>query len=666
MRHRRFFYTVVLAFWAVQALQAAPIRYELSIGESEPKSFHVRITLETGGSTALRLAIPAWTPGYYQILNYHQDIHAFRAFDDRGEPLPVSKPGPHDWQIVAKSARTVVAEYDVRPRESGPGFFYTALGEKSGYVNGPAAFMYADGRKNEPVSLTLRLPASWKCATSLDPGISPLEFTAPNYDDFADCPLQLGHFDLARFRVDGIPISIAVTGAETYPRRDLLDTFSKIVRAGRDSIGGLPFARYLFILHFSGSDRSGGGGLEHGSSTVLNVSGSALKDIRSIAPLAAHEFFHAWNVKRIRSKGLGPFDYSQEADTGSLWFLEGVTDYYAYRLLYRAGLIDRGRYLDNLAGEIRGLLNNEARKAVSLEESGRRAWQGGSWGYGGLSYYNKGKLAGLLFDLKIRDITDGRKSLDDVMRLLMKLYGSAPEGFEADGILKAMNRVAGADLSREYEQWVRGTEELPFAKLLKAAGIDMVVRNQPVPFFGVSSEPDPATDLPRVLSVVGGSEAEKAGLQEGDLIASAGGSPMAGKSLASAVQGKEAGEPLRLIIRRSGEESEIRAFMGGQDRFTVELKPMPDPTRQQAARRRGWLQGEGKRAPENLLDKAKGANSGAYRHVAVGLAQPLPRRASAERPAPIGSAEWGIGGIPFHRIKAVATMGRIPQNPPTT
>jgi len=348
----------------------------------------------------------------------------------------------------------------------------------------------------------------------------------------------------------------------------------------------------MFLIHFTRWHGSGASGLEHKSSTVLNVSSDLMKNIRSIAPIAAHEFFHTWNVKRIRPRGLGPFDYTQEVYTNALWFAEGATDYYAHLLLRRAGITDDRQLWSNLANEIQALLNNEARKRISLEEASRKAWQGGSWGYGGLSYYNKGKLVGLLFDLKIRDVTDGRKSLDDVMRLLMRRYGDAPEGFEEDGILKAINQIAGCDLSAEYRSWVQDTDDLPFHDLLRVAGLELVEKRRSTPFFGVMSDSDPETGLPAITGIVKGSEAARTGLQKGDRIISVDGHLMKGRALADAFRNKEAGEQVRLRITRNGSELILTGFMGCQEQVSLEIRSLSRPTGRQMAIRQAWLKGQ--------------------------------------------------------------------------
>lgn len=450
--------------------------YTVSVPNPDLKKFHVIVRVQGSKQEQLKFVIPAWCPGFYVLQNYERAIENVIARDSKGNELPVvySEEKKREWVIREVDSVETVFEYDVKCLDRGFGFFNCAMSEKFGFINGPACFMYLDGHKEKPVELTVYVPQGWKIATGMERTNKPNVFRAINYDEFIDSPIEMGELWIGEFKVGETLFEVSIAGTVSDSVRDhWLDELKKVSETSIHLMRGAPFKRYVYIIHASqpGSVMSFMGGLEHLYSTVLSVMATS----RSIAGLAAHELFHAWNVKRIRPAVLGPFDYTQSVHTNNLWFAEGVTEYYANLITARAGLESADDLLNSLSGEITRLQNNPSRTKVTLAESSYKVWDRGmSIGYGGLDYYNKGCVVGFLMDLKLRAVTGNRKSLDDLMRVMMERHNFPKPGYEEDGILKVYSELAGQDMKSFYARLVESTDELPYDEVLSAAGLALV------------------------------------------------------------------------------------------------------------------------------------------------------------------------------------------------
>lgn len=411
--------------------------------------------------------LPAWVPGYYLVLNNQQRISGFKATDADGKALKVEHGDSRTWTVLNPARTQINVSYRVLGDDPGLGFFAVHMDEYTGYVNGPAAFMYADDRTKEHIGLKVLLPAGWDIATAMDP-VGDGTYTAQGYDEFVDHPIQLGKFVRDSFMVMGIPFEAIFVGPGGQINCNTKAEARRLQLLSAPAIklfGGASFKRYTYIVHLAVGNFSGG--LEHRASNVQAVANGGRLNLDE---LATHEYFHAWNVKQIRPFVLGPFDYTQPVFTGNLWFAEGVTDYYAYITAYRSGVLNGEWLAYRLGLQINRLQSAGNRETVTLEEASRRAWENGGMGVGDLSYYNKGLVAGLIFDAVIRSATDGQKSLDDVMRLMYKKYKLPNPGYQEDDILKALNEVSGRDLSELYHSMVQTTNEMPYDLL---AGIGL-------------------------------------------------------------------------------------------------------------------------------------------------------------------------------------------------
>ena len=453
-------------------------------------SFSVSIEIDHPNAVE-SFSIPGWSPGFYVMQHYEKQISNVVATQN-GHVDPISRPDSRTWSVQTAAGGPLNVSYTVSAKDVGLGFFGASIKGDDAYYNGPSTYLYVSGRRTEPCALKLSLPEGWQVATALDP-IGTREWTAPNYDALADFPVQMGHFIVKRFTDSGIPFEIAYVAPPGSRINVDMDGQAAIIAQVSDPaikmFRGAPFKRYLYIFHLTGLGFQGG--LEHRSGTVIAVPNAADDDI---SDLVAHEEFHAWNVKQIRPKPLGPFDYTSPQRTGALWFAEGVTDYYAKVLTYRSGVHDEQWLLDQLSDQVGSYQAGQTRLIKTVEDASRAVWENGGFNLGDLDYYNKGLLAGLIFDAEIRKVTNGEKSMDDVMRLLYARYRMPHPGYDEDGIMEAINEVAGTDLTPLYDAVIRGTGELPYNDL-QAIGLKV---EKPVSggvtSYQVKADPNPSEE----------------------------------------------------------------------------------------------------------------------------------------------------------------------------
>jgi len=441
---------------------AATVHYSLT---PMPASKAILVSVTVDAPKAIEIfRIPAWCPGYYQIAQYQRKMFDIQAADEGGHVLPIENLDPRSWKVQSTGGGKLIFSYKVLGDDAGLGFFGVNVTVDKAFVNGAAGFVYVDDRQTEDVDLTVRNPAGWDIATAMD-AKGDQGFKAGGYDEFIDHPIQLGVFQRKKFKVQGVPFEVIFVSNKNKPNCDM-DAEAERLRIvsgpALKMFGSSSFKRYLYILHLAIGNFSGG--LEH---RACNVQAVADTPELHLDDLAAHEYFHAWNVKQIRPQILGPFDYTSPQRTANLWFAEGVTDYYAKLDTFQSGLQSEAWLRAQILEQIQELQQGATRKELTVEQSSRRCWDSDGFGVGDLSYYVKGLLAGFLFDAAIIDATDGKKTLDDVMRLLYREHKLPKPGYGEDELRIAINETAGADLSDLYRRMIRSTEELPYDLLLR-------------------------------------------------------------------------------------------------------------------------------------------------------------------------------------------------------
>ncbi|MGH7570163.1 MAG: PDZ domain-containing protein, partial [Gemmatimonadales bacterium] len=497
---------------------APKVDYTVTVRPADRSAFFVELRIANPPNPA-RLVIPDWAPGAYRPMRSGDNIADVAATTGGGEPLAVTRASPIAWSVDTRGAATIVVRYSTavrRPAEWARANNRWFLRRSSGLIDGPRTFMYLDGWALAPSHVTFRLPPGWRIGTGLVPTTDSAVYWAPSYDVLIDSPVLLGVFVAHRFTAGGVPHRAVVDlngGRPTYDARRFVDMLRRICEAGIAVFGSAPYKDYTFI--FAGV----GGGLEHLNSTTIGFSVPRMqRNPLTHEGVTAHEFFHTWNVKRIRPAELGPFDYTRPVRTVSLWVSEGITDYYTNVLLARGGLDSEADFARNIATAIASHRGNPARLVVSPERSSWTVWDSptATDSYV-ISYYLQGELLGLLLDLTIRDSTDNAKSLDDVMRYLFDHFGGE-RGFTSEDLRTAIRAATGGgpDFRDFWRRYVSGTTEIPWDEYLQAAGWSVGFSEQPATDARIGTI-TPAVQGGRWRAVaVPGSAAAAAGLVTGD------------------------------------------------------------------------------------------------------------------------------------------------------
>jgi predicted metalloprotease with PDZ domain len=474
---------------------AADIHYTL---QPNPKAHAVEVSISLDkGPTKQEFRIPAWCPGFYFIENYQTQISAVNATGAKGEKLSISHDDPRAWVVDNPTGNPLTMSYVVSGNDTGLGFFGVNVKDDKAFTNGAATFMFLPDRLTERDTLTVHLPPEWKIATAMDTHQDG-DYVASGYDELIDNPIQMGNFVLKTFTVHDIPFQAVFVAPSDQIQINVDDEVQHLRQESETAVnlfGSAPFKHYTFIFHFAVGNFDGG--LEHRASCVLALP----NEDQPIDDLTAHEFFHAWNVKQIRPKVLGPFDYTKPDRTANLWFAEGVTDYYSKLITYRSGLGDEGWLLKQFGEQMSELEQSVTRNHKTVAEASWEAWENGGFGIGDLSFYTKGFMIGMLLDIQIRTTTNGTKSLDDVMRLLYSKYHLPEPGYEENGLLAALNEVCGQDMSKLYNSMVKTTEDLPYA-LLQKIGLRYHPNTDNIagqPDMIVERDPDATDDQKKLL-----------------------------------------------------------------------------------------------------------------------------------------------------------------------
>ena len=466
---------------ALAARTLEPIIYTVRFPAPETHLAEVEATIPTGKRAAIELMMPVWSPGFYRVEDYASRVQSLFACTTDGKTLTVTQPNKNRWRIATNGAASVLVSYKLLC--TGRSVTANWVGEDLLVLNGGAAFITLVEQARRPHEIRLELAAKWKRAMSgleAAPGGNPNHFRAADYDTLVDTPIVAGDLSVREFEVAGSKHQLVDAGDyKKWDGQRGAQDLEKIVRATRQYWGLLPFKRYVFLNVF----RQGGGGLEHSNSTLLTSSPNMTTPTLRWLSFVSHEYFHAFNVKRLRPVELGPFDYERPPNTSSLWISEGLTTYGADLVIARAGLGNTKDFLSLLSGNITSLQNSPGRLKQTLEQASLDVWSSGTSGVGRdtqnlVSYYVKGPVVGFLLDAKIQRATSGRKSLDDVMRLALKRFGGA-RGFTAEQFRKTAEDVAGIDLKEAFRIWLASTEELDYSEALDWFGLRFAEDNQP-------------------------------------------------------------------------------------------------------------------------------------------------------------------------------------------
>jgi predicted metalloprotease with PDZ domain len=577
---------------------AATIHYKISLKNPEQHSFQVIMTIPHPAN-GVTVAIPAWN-ALYQVRDFAyrvRDVEA-NSFGESGSPaekLQILKVDKQTWAIRALedansgglSAWTV--RYSIVWDEPGP--FNSQLNARHAFVNFAEILMYIPDRRSEDATVEFEdVPAGWRAAAELPAGSTPDSFSATSYDTLVDAPVEIGKFEQFGFDEGGAHFRVVVD-AKDWRRDRLEDSLRSITSYELKLMGGAPFHEYTFFFHIGPYPEAGGGGMEHANCTAIGAG-----SVEGASAIAAHEFFHAWNVKRIRPQTLEPVDFTKEQYTRALWFAEGVTSTYASYTLERSGLWPKEKFYADLASQISELDSRPARQWQSVEESSLDAWLEKYDDYRhsdrSISYYNKGQIVGEMLDLTIRDVTDNRKSLDDVMRRMNDEYAKKGTFYDdSDGIRAVAEEVSGTSLADFFQRYVAGTDEIPYDKFLASAGLELKVDTLKTADLGFWTAGGLASSSGMTVSqVVPGSPGETAGLVAGDVLLQLNDENVPG-SLMRWVRQHSPGETVKLRVRRDNKELDISFALGTNEMRKYSISEVSHATDKQKKIREGWLRG---------------------------------------------------------------------------
>lgn len=543
------------------------------------------MVLPQGGTVQM----PVWN-ALYQVRDFSQYVESFRASDAEGRTVPALKLDKTTWSVPG--AKRV--EYDIVLDTPGP--YSAQFNRDHAFLNFAQVLMYfADGRRDRPVTISFQgIPPGWEIATILpnDPH-TPTQFKAASYDALVDAPAEIGKFREIVLDEGGANYRIAIDAADKdYDESKIRESVRKIVRTEVEWMNDRPCREYLFIYHFPRG--FGGGGMEHSCSTAIDVPAERMAaDMNAFESVTAHEFFHLWNVKRIRPQSLEPVDYAREQYTRALWFSEGVTSTIEDYTLLRAGMVNQDEYLRKLSSEIAMLQGRPAHLTQSAEESSLDTWFDKYPFYRrperSVSYYNKGEILGAMLDLAVRESTGGAKSLRDVFHWMNEHYARRGRYFnDSEGVREAVEAVTGRDFAWFFRAYVAGTTEIPYDKFLNTAGLQLRMKSRAVAdaeFVASRNFGGP----PVVTDVASGSNAEKAGLRSGDVIVAVNGTRNA--NIGDVLRGMSAGDKLSLTIQANGTERKVEFEVGRKEVPEYSIVEVEKPTAEQMARRAQWLSG---------------------------------------------------------------------------
>jgi len=599
----------VLSF-ALAARAAGPVEYQLAFERPNTHLMDVTMRISDLDGRSADVAIPVWSPGAYSVRNYAANVQGFAAANDSGAQLAWRKTDAQTWRIELNGARSAVVRYKV---------YNAAYNDSHVSFTGPSVWMYLTNGKDRPATLSIdrsNLPADWKIATGMRK-TGPTSFAADDYDWFADYPIEISNYGEQVFDALGTRYHIIVDPPDERDFAKFAADLKKVVEAAVEilapAVGGdraAPFSEYYFLIHI----RSGGGvagGVEHLNSTMISMNSGwsergpstsqYLTDIYTVKLfVAAHEFFHAWNVKRLRPRELGPFDYTQMVHTPSLWISEGLTSYYATRILLRAGFLTPQQYLDYLGRLWSGLEDKPGRKERSVADTSWDTWFGGGGGGGGggngggnnlintnYSYYDGGETLGSLLDMEIRHDTQNRKSLDDWMRLMYSRYALPKPGFTPEEAVRAASETAGTDMTEFFRRYVNGKDPFPYERDFAYGGIEVETVARKQAWLGAALQS--SNGGAGVSNILPGSPAESAGLDRGDTILALDGKMIDRAALEKAIAASHPGDAVALTVNHLGHVKEERVTLGQSPYLDYKLKPMDAPDESQRAIYRNYL-----------------------------------------------------------------------------
>ncbi|HRE40318.1 MAG TPA: peptidase M61 [Ignavibacteria bacterium] len=537
------------------------INYTLSFSQPQNHYADIEMSFQAETNKEILVSLPVWTPGSYMVREFARHIEKILAFDEFEKPLEINKINKNTWKINNNENNKIILRYRVYCNELT--VRTSQVNIDHAFLNGANIFLFVKNRLSEKCILEIKPYKTWKNISTGLKLIAPGKFEAPNYDDFIDCPIEIGNQEILEFTVSGKKHFICLAGKGNYTGTTLVKDFKEIVEVQEKMFGDLPYEDFTFIIQLV---QAGGGGLEHKNSFAVLAERNLFDKpdkYRRFLGLISHEFFHTWNVKRIRPEVLGPFNYDSEVYTNMHYVTEGWTSFYDNLLLRRAGIFSDDQYLDMFDNEVNDVMRFQGRFKQSLEESSFDNWikyyrQDENSKNSMISYYTKGALVAYLLDMEIIKATDASRSLDDVLKLLYEDYKNNPEKGYTDARIKELSeQVSGKNMDEFWNDYISGTKDLPLKEYFAFAGIDMINLTDDDK-ISLDVEYTYITDSVIMISrVYEGGSGYKAGLNYRDKIIFIEDEMVAKNNLQSVLDKYNIGEEIDIKIDRDGLEKVI-------------------------------------------------------------------------------------------------------------
>ncbi len=577
---------------------------------SEPASheFEVEMTVPALPHADADIVFPAWAPGSYLVRDFVRHVIQLTVTDLRGRTLPTERLDKQTWRVAA-GGQPFRVRYRVFAFEASVRTSY--LDASHGYWNGTSLFFFVAGALDRPCRVTVVPPARsrWRVATALPPVPGArLTYAAADFDELCDSPFEVGTHETRAFTVGRARFELALYGRTNAETARLVDVLRRVATATGKIFGGFPFRRYLFIVH---ALPVGSGGLEHRASVTMDIAGLSFEDAggyQRFADLAAHELFHAWNVKRIHDAALGPFDYTRECYTRLLWLYEGFTDYLAHVIILRAGITQPRDFYKMLAEDWPRYANRPGRNETPLSELSFETWikqykPSENFTNRAVSYYEKGLWTGMALDIELRLASGGRRGLPELIRRLWDRFGQREKPIVDGDVRDAAAALAGRRMDRFFDRYIEGTEELPLPALWRRAGLAITARAEwdesgrprtdrdPVrsrrarAWTGIALQPERTT----IRNVLPGSPAWRAGLTFNDDIVAVGGARVSAATFAKRVADHRPGARVKIAYFRRDllEETTVTLAPNPERKLTISADPHADAAAR--ATRAGWF-----------------------------------------------------------------------------
>jgi predicted metalloprotease with PDZ domain len=610
-------FLLAISLTAVAQEQPLKIKYWLAMSHPNSHLFEVAIEVQLPAdseTTSLDFQMPKWSPGRYAVFDFAKNVQEFGISEipppnarcaRAGEQL--SRLDTDTWRVFMCKANIVKVSYKVFANDLSGTF--SQLDSRHANFNGGCIFMYVVNHKQDPVSLSINQPKGWRVVNGRMDKKDQTEFQFSNWDIMTDTPTEIApDWTEDDFKVDGKNYQVIVhsLGSEGGKRPALVRDIEKIVRTETEMWGPPEFDSYTFLLHFA-NDGHSGDGMEHLTSTQI-IEPGALADAgmyEETLDAIAHEFFHVWNVKRLRPVELGPWDFTRPANTRALWIAEGITNYYGHLMQRRAGLWDDAKFFSALTEQIAEVENSPGSKLMSAEESSLVApfiddaphAQQTNLANTSISYYPKGEVLGLVLDLLIRGKTSGKASLDDVMRRMYEeFYVKSPNaayylhgrGYENEDFEQTVSQVAGAYMIDFFRRYVRGVEPPPYEEAFAQVGLRFVREPRAPVTIGISADESEKNNF-KIASVRADSPAADAGLQVGDVITSFGGNKLTPVNFLKVLARYKPGDRVPVTVTRGGRPFMTAITLGVPQVFDYRVEEIPNSSAEAKALRAAWL-----------------------------------------------------------------------------